>query len=92
MFTMAKVETFTCAGRGCTEKAVISLQIAVLNLQGFFCQKCANSLLELHLAQETKEEDKTSRDDSGPRPSNQPYCFDNTTIGNVVDPGGAETN
>jgi hypothetical protein len=50
-----------CAGRGCNNVATEVLKVAVLNLTGDFCQKCAASLVADGLAQFYVMEEKIAR-------------------------------
>lgn len=42
----------TCAGKGCNKLGTIPLTLRYLNLSGYFCDECADSLVKDGLAVE----------------------------------------
>lgn len=43
----------TCVGKGCSNEAVVSLEINYLKKPGYFCKSCARDLLKLDLVKST---------------------------------------
>lgn len=47
---MARIETFPCAGKDCTNEGTNRLKLRYLDLIGNFCQSCTDSLINEGLA------------------------------------------
>jgi hypothetical protein len=55
-----KEEFKQCAGRGCSNRADVNLDLMFLHKQGWFCEECSTYLLQNKLAEEIRKKVKST--------------------------------